>query len=115
MRRWALLAVASWPLWWVAGACTTATVAPDGGADGTTDGGGDGAACVWVYTTAGCDAAPICAGPEFDACAMFFCGCDGKTFYGGCGVNGQPFASLGYCDGDVPDGYGSGQDAGDAD
>ncbi len=87
--------------------CTTTTTTPqqDSAAEAATDASNaeTDVACAWVYASAGCDAAPVCEGPLFDACAMAYCGCNGKSFWGGCGVNDQPFASAGYCDGDLPD------------
>lgn len=56
-----------------------------------------------VYETPGCDAKPVCDGPNFDACAMQACGCDGISFWGGCGVFDKPFAHTGPCVAGVPE------------
>jgi hypothetical protein len=55
---------------------------------------------ILVYGSPGCGVSgptPVCAGPAFDACLMFACGCNGQQI-GGCGVYTEPFAHLGACD-----------------
>jgi hypothetical protein len=59
-----------------------------------------------AYNTPGCgSAAPAayCQGPT-DACSQIFCGCDGLTFWGGCGFSHKPFAHWGACPDGGPDG-----------
>ncbi len=108
MGRGALFAVVL-VTWCCAGvACQVTAVETDAGVDSGGGSGGDAApdgdaACMLSFTSAGCDAAPVCLyGPQ-DACAGYFCGCDDKSFLGGCGFADKPFASWGLCDGDVGD------------
>lgn len=57
------------------------------------------------YAQPGCDGsvAPLCAGPQFDACLIYVCGCDGTTL-SGCGFYPEPFQHYGDCsEGGVPD------------
>lgn len=78
----------------------------NGGSGGTKtiDGGPDAAdgGCASgrgpYYDHAGCNGtvAPICAGPDFDACLSEVCGCDGETL-SGCGFYQKPWAHTGAC------------------
>ena len=62
----------------------------------------DGAPCApgssLYYNAPGCSVQPVCLGDVQDACAGTFCGCDGVTFFDGCGTAQKPFAHLGACD-----------------
>jgi hypothetical protein len=53
------------------------------------------------YDTAGCGMAArfVCRRPTIDACAaiIYYCGCDGRTFNGGCTSSPMPYAYKGQC------------------
>jgi hypothetical protein len=80
-------------------------VSTTGGSAGVMPEGGltCGASAEVAYNAPGCGAnapAPYCQSVPTDGCAGVFCGCDGKTLYGGCGYSAVPFAAAGPC----PDG-----------
>jgi hypothetical protein len=79
-----------------AGACEDATTLVDAGKpDALMCANGIG------YDRPGCGPSaptPRCAGDSDVGCAHLFCGCDGVTFQGGCGISPRPFANAGVCD-----------------
>jgi hypothetical protein len=89
-----------------AGPCEDATTLVDAKADALVC---SGRLETVAYNKPGCgSAAPAayCQG-DTDACAQVFCGCDGLTFWGGCGFSPKPFAHWGACpDGGPADGGG---------
>jgi hypothetical protein len=88
--------------------------ARDAGPDADLDARADGGPCApgssLYYDTPGCSEKPKCLGDIQDACAGTFCGCDGVTFFGGCGINDKPWAFNGPC-ADAGDGGEGGSDA----